>query len=64
MKLKNRILDYYFLSLIKKKGIQASKTEVTQFFDEKGWRFYDLDSMMKNFIEWRKVKQKTEVGAD
>lgn len=64
MRLKMRILDSYFLSQIKKKGIKATEKEVTQFFEETGWRFYDLDSMVKNFTNWRKIKEKVEVRVE
>ena len=64
MKIKKRILDSYFLSQIRKKGVQASEVEVTRFFEETGWRFYDFDSMTKDFLSWRTVKQKVEVGVD
>lgn len=53
---KKRILDSYFLDLIRKKGIQATQAEVTKFFEENGWRFYDFESMTRKFMGWRTVK--------
>jgi hypothetical protein len=57
MMIKKRILDSHFLSQIRKKGVHATEMEVTQFFDETGWRFYDSESMMRNFVNWRKTKK-------
>lgn len=53
MKLKTRILDAYFLRQIGRKGIVATEKEVRRFLDETGWRFYDIDAMVKNFTQWR-----------
>lgn len=65
MKLKTRILDSYFLNQIRKKGIEATQKEVTKFFDETGWRLYDIDSTVKNFTAWRKnLTQKMGMGVE
>lgn len=64
MRAKVRILDSYFLSQIKKKGINATEKEVTRFFEETGWKFYDLDSMLKNFNSWRKIQENMEVRVE
>ncbi len=51
-----KILDQYFLDQIKKRGHKASKLEVTQFFEEIGWKMYDFDSMLQYFSNWKKKK--------
>ncbi|MGK7397183.1 MAG: hypothetical protein ACNS62_21585 [Candidatus Cyclobacteriaceae bacterium M3_2C_046] len=58
MHLKTRILDKYFLKQIKKKGIEATEKEVYRFFNENGWRLYDMDSMLNSFTKWRMISQK------
>jgi len=59
-----RILDSYFLSQITKKGIKATEKEVTRFFEETGWRFYDLDSMLNRFNGWRKIQKNMQVRVE
>lgn len=61
---KKRILDSYFLSQMRRKGIQAEETEVTRYFEDTGWRLYDMDSMMRKFLSWRKANQKVEVEVE
>jgi len=56
MQLSTKILDQYFLDQIKKKGHKANKLEVTQFFEDMGWRMYDFDYMLQSFKNWRSKK--------
>lgn len=56
MQMNTKILDQYFLDQIKKRGHKASKLEVTQFFEEMGWKMYDFDSMLQYFSNWKRKK--------
>ena len=53
MPVKTRFLDNYFLKKIQNLGIQASEKEVTRFFNDNGWRLYDMETMIDSFMKWR-----------
>jgi hypothetical protein len=53
MERKRRFLDNYFYQKIKNLGFQTSLNEVTKFFNETGWRLYDMETMIKSFQKWQ-----------
>jgi hypothetical protein len=63
MKKSNRFLANYLKSRWNKTVQGATKEELEDFLDENGWILYDLESMVKNFLEWRKKEdlKKTQV---
>jgi len=54
MPVKTRFLDDYFRKKIQNLGISATENEVTRFFNENGWRLYDMETMLDSFMKWRK----------
>jgi hypothetical protein len=54
MRKNNRFLANY-LSLRFKRSVKgATEKELEKFLDENGWILYDMESMVQNFVEWRK----------
>jgi hypothetical protein len=54
MKKNNRFLASYLQLRFKRSVKGASKNELEKFLDENGWILYETETMIKDFVKWRK----------
>lgn len=53
-----KILVNYIIKKLKFRIKDINEQELEEYFEQKGWILYDIDTMTNKIKKWRRIKQK------